>query len=153
MKWDSLSIRFYFDGNQICYYYHNNANNDVFIPSNLLPMNIIVANSAYSSNFGDSIKSNTIMPYDYSIDYARVYHLACDMETVVIDPDFRDYYFAVKKSISMGSATLFPTDVTTYLHATDFIEMRPGFEVSGTSQVKMIIDSPCLGESTFDYPW
>ena len=153
MKWDSLSIRFYFDGNQICYYYHNNNNNDVFIPSNLLPMNIIIANSAFSGNFGDPIKSNTIMPYAYDIDYVKVSNLVCDKETVVTDiPDLRQYYFAVKKSISMGS-TLFPTDTTTYLHATDFIEMRPGFEVSGTSQVKMIIDSPCLSESTFDYSW
>lgn len=53
----------------------------------------------------------------------------------------------------MGSVTVFPTDTITYLHATDFIEMRPGFEVSGTSQVKMIIDPSCLSESTFDYPW
>ena len=154
MKWDSLSIRFYFDGNQICYYYHNNINNDVFIPSNLLPMNIIIANSAYSSNFGDSIKSNTTIPYAYDIDYVKVSNLLCDNETIVTDiPDFRQYYFAVKKSISMGSSTLFPTDTTTYLHATDFIEMRPGFEVSGTSQVKMIIDPSCLSQSTFNYPW
>ena len=116
-------------------------------------MNIIIANSAFSGNFGDSIRSNTIMPYAYDIDYVKVSNLVCDKETVVTDiPDLRQYYFAVKKSISMGS-TLFPTDTTTYLHATDFIEMRPGFEVSGTSQVKMIIDSPCLSEATFNYPW
>ena len=154
MKWDSLSIRFYYDGNQICHYYHNNQNNDVFIPCNLLPMNIIVGNSAFADNFGDSITSNTIMPYAYDIDYVRVFNLECDKETVVGDiPDFRHYYCAVKKSISMGSLTIFPAGTTTYLHATDFIEMLPGFEVSGTSQVKMIIDSPCLDESTFNYPW
>lgn len=154
MKWDSLSIRFYYDGNQICHYYHNNQNNDVFIPCNLLPMNIIVGNSASPGNFGDTITSNTILPYAFDIDYVRVSNLECDKETVVTDiPDFSQYYFAVKKSISMGSATVFPINTTTYLHATDFIEMRPGFEVSGTSQVKMIIDPPCLEESTFNYPW
>lgn len=152
MKWDSLSIRFYFDGNTVCQYYHNN--NDVFVPGNLLPMNIIIANSAFSGNFGDSIKSNTILPYAYDIDYVKVSNLACDKETVVTDiPNFSQYYYAVKKSISMGSATVFPTDTITYLHATDFIEMRPGFEVSGTSQVKMIIDPSCLSQSTFNYPW
>lgn len=153
MKWDSLSIHFYFDGTPTFHYYHPDHPNDVFIPGNLLPMNIIVANSAYSGNFQDTISSNTILPYAYDIDYVRVSNLVCDNGTVVIDiPDFRQYYYAVKKSISMGSATVFPTDTTTYLHATDFIEMRPGFEVSGTSQVKMLIDQTCPSVHTFDYP-
>lgn len=144
---------FYYDGNPVCHYYHNN--NEAFIPSNLLPLNIIIGNSASPSNFGDTITSNTILPYAFDIDYVRVSNLECDKETVVTDIlDFSQYYFAVKKSISMGSATVFPTNTTTYyLHATNFIEMRPGFEVSGTSQVKMIIDPPCLEESTFNYPW
>lgn len=152
MKWDSLSIRFYYDGTPVCHYYHDN--NDVFIPSNLLPLNIIVGNSASPGNFGDTITSHTILPYAFDIDYVRVSNLECDKETVVTDiPDFSQYYYAVKKSISMGSPTVFPANTTTYLHATDFIEMRPGFEVSGTSQVKMIIDPPCLEESTFYFPW
>lgn len=154
MKWDSLSIHFYYDGNPICHYYHPDNPDDVFVPCNLLPMNIIVANSAFSGNFGDSIKSNTILPYAYDIDYVRVSKLQCDNDRVITDiPDFSQYYYAVKKSISMGSATTFPTNTTTYLHATDFIEMRPGFEVSGTTQVKMIIDPPCHEETVFNYPW
>lgn len=154
MKWDSLSIHFYYDGNPICHYYHPDHPNDVIVPGNLLPMNIIVANSAFTGNYRDTVRSNTILPYPYDIDYVRVSNLVCDDETVVMDiPDFLQYYYAVKKSISMGSATLFPTDITTYLHATDFIEMRPGFEVSGTSQVKMIIDPSCSSVHAFDYPW
>lgn len=148
--WDSLSINYYYDGNLVC----GISQEDDYIPSRLLPMNIIIANSAYSGNFGDSIKSNTIMPYAYDIDYIKVYNLICDDETVVYDiPDFSQYYYAVKKSISMGNNTVFPADTLTYLHATDYIEMRPGFEVSGSSQVKFIIDPSCHEDNIYNYPW
>jgi beta-glucanase (GH16 family) len=144
MKWDSLSIRFYYDGNQICYLYSDGE----FVPGYLVPMNIIIANSAYSGNFADSIKANTILPYPYDIDYVKVYHHVCDDETIVTDIlDFSQYYYAVKKSISLGLPTHFPTDTITYLHATDFIELRAGFEISGTSQIKLIIDPPCHNET------
>ena len=150
MMWDSSYLRFYFDGNEVCHFYRD----ENFVPGNLLPMNIIIANSACASNFNDTISSSTILPYPYDVDYVKVYNLACDDETIVTDiPDFSQYYYAVKKRISLGSATVFPPNTTTYLHATDYIELRPGFEVSGTSQIKLIIDSPCLEDNTFEYYW
>lgn len=150
MMWDSSYLRFYYDGNEVCHFYRD----ENFVPGNLLPMNIIIANSACASNFNDTISSSTILPYPYDVDYVKVYNLACDDETIVTDiPDFSQYYYAVKKRISLGSATVFPPNTTTYLHATDYIELRPGFEVSGTSQIKLIIDSPCLEDNTFEYYW
>lgn len=150
MEWDSLSIKYYFDGDLVC----EARNGTFFVPGNLLPMNIIVANSAYSSNNGIPVSQNTILPYSYDIDYVRVYNLECD-EDVVIDEilDYRNYYHSVKKSISMGSSTFLPTDTTIFLRATDYIELKTGFTSPDSSQLNLIIDSSCGNATSFNYPW
>ncbi len=57
----------------------------------------------------------------------------------------------MKKSITMGGATTLPQNSTTYLHAVDFIELKPGFEVSGSSAMELYIDSKCSTQAIYNY--
>lgn len=150
-QWDSVSIRFFIDGELVRTFY--DPDDILFQPYKLLPMNVIVANSANSSNFKVKVDSiTTIMPYYYDVDYVRVYHLLCDQDEVVNEIiDFNNYYYAVKKSITMGGATTLPQNSTTYLHAVDFIELKPGFEVSGSSAMELYIDSKCSTQAIYNY--
>ena len=68
---------------------------------------------------------------DYmNVDYVRTYSLRCDDETVVWDiPNFSTYDYKVKKSITLSDETLIPVEGEVSLRATQYIELRPGFEV------------------------
>ena len=68
---------------------------------------------------------------DYmNVDYVRTYSLRCDDETVVWDiPNFSTYDYKVKKSITLSGDTSIPEAGEVSLRATQYIELRPGFEV------------------------
>lgn len=106
-------------------------------------MNVFVSNTAYSSNFGENITEHTILPYNYVIDYVKVYQLRCDDNTDVDEIiDFDTYYYAVKKSISMSGLTTIPLNTTTCLRAKEYIQLNAGFEVPLGATLFLMV-SPC----------
>ena len=130
-EWNSENVRMFYDD----IFIRSAQNGDIFDASKLIPMSIFITNVANSGNFfksnNDSITTNTILPYYYEVDYVKVYHLKCDTMSVVVDiPDFSNYYYAVKKSITLSSNTTIPSNTTTCLRATDYIELRDGFETT-----------------------
>jgi hypothetical protein len=64
------------------------------------------------------------------VDWVRVHQLKCDKYTVINEiPNFNTYNHAVKKSITLSGATTIPANSNISLRATDFIELKAGFEV------------------------
>ncbi len=81
------------------------------------------------------------------VDYVKVYGLMCDNQTIVNEiPNFTDYDFRVKKSITMGGGTtiLVGTDIS--LRANDYIELQPGFDVPSGGRLYLDV-SPCEMEN------
>ena len=77
------------------------------------------------------------------VDYVKVYQLKCDKNTVVTKiPNFNTYNYAVKKSISLSGATIIPKSSNISLRATDFIELKPGFETPLGTEMYLDV-SPC----------
>jgi len=75
------------------------------------------------------IPNNTTFPKDMVIDQMNVYSLICDSTPVVEIPDFENFNYGVKKSITLSGATTIPSRNRISLRATDFIELQSGFEV------------------------
>ena len=135
-EWTSKFINFYYDDQLI------RASNTEYA-SKLIPMNIILGIATPAGNFQKNFVNNSLFPYGFEIDYVRIYHLKCDGNTVVNEiSNFNTYYYAVKRSITMSNATTIPTGKDIFLRATDFIELKPGFEVPlGT--MLFLATTPC----------
>lgn len=150
-EWNSKYVRMFYDN----IFIRSAQKGDIFDASKLIPMNIFITNGANSWNFFqgkyDSITVNTILPYYYEVDYVKVYHLKCDKTSVVVEiPDFVSYNYAVKKSITMSSSTTIPPNTITCLRATDFIELRDGFQTS-TGATLYLTTCPCDTCSVIQY--
>lgn len=138
-EWNSQFIRMYYDNNMI----RGTVNRAGFDSKKMIPMNVFVTNTAYSSNFGENISTHTILPYNYVVDYVKIYQLRCDDNTEVNEIlNFNTYYYAVKKSITMSNLTTIPSNTTTCLRAKDFIQLNAGFEVPLGSTLYLTV-SPC----------
>jgi len=86
--------------------------------------------------------SPTFHEYMY-VDYVKVYCLQCDKNTVVNEiSNFSNYNYAVKKSISLSNATAIPANSNITLRATDFIELKAGFEVQTGRELYLDV-TPC----------
>jgi beta-glucanase (GH16 family) len=135
-EWTSQYINFYFDDQLI------RASNTEYA-SKLIPMNLIIGIGTPAENFGKNFVYNSLFPYNFEIEYVRVYHLKCDKNTVINEiPNFNTYNYAVKKSITMSHVTTIPIGSDIFLRATDFIELKQGFEVPlGTTL--FLATTPC----------
>jgi hypothetical protein len=80
----------------------------------------------------------------YDVNYFRYYQLKCSNAVVNEIPNFNEYCYAVKKSITLSGATTIPAGENIILRATDFIELKPGFEVPPNTELYLGI-SPCSG--------
>jgi beta-glucanase (GH16 family) len=79
---------------------------------------------------GNLVNSNTIFPNYMYIDQANAYKLKCDKNTVVNEiSNFNTFNYAVKKSITLSGVTKIPPNSKISLKATNFIELKNGFEV------------------------
>lgn len=77
----------------------------------LNPMNIIIGTGVGATdNMGDSIRSNTLFPYDFKVDYVRVYQrkMDCD-DNFVSTCGGTDYNNCVKKLLNY--LAMFPATV------------------------------------------
>jgi hypothetical protein len=86
------------------------------------------------------------------VDYVKVYQLKCDKGTAVNEiSNFNTYNYAVKKSITMSNATTIPSGSNISLRATDFIELKPGFEVQ-TGRTLYLDCTPCDNTTSITNP-
>ena len=78
------------------------------------------------------------------VDYVKVYQLKCSNTIINEIPNFNEYCYTVKKSISLSSATTIPAGENITLRATDYIELANGFEVPPNTELYLDIN-PCSG--------
>lgn len=135
-EWTSKYINIYFDDKLV------RTTNSEYV-SKLIPMNIILGTATPAGNFQKDFVSNSLFPYKFEIDYVKIYHLKCSDKNIVVNEiNFNTYSYTVKKSITMSNATTIPKGKDIFLRATDFIELKPGFEVPlGTTL--FLATTPC----------
>jgi hypothetical protein len=90
------------------------------------------------NRFGAKIDPQVSLPFEYTIDYVKVYKLNNSTCSVIIDQpniDFNLYVYGVKKSIKLGTNNCLNCNcivsggLNVSLRASDFIELNDGFEV------------------------
>jgi len=124
LEWDKDKITWYIDRKSV----RQEANNMEGIGIQNA-MYIILSVSLHSPNDDCPITNNSIFPNYMYIEQANVWRLRCDNVPVIEIPDFTQYQYGVKKSISLSGATIIPVDSNISLRATDYIELKNGFEV------------------------
>ena len=139
VDWDADKITWYVDGSIIRTIQNRNLDN--FGNSIVDPVKIILGSHANP----DRILDNSSFEEYMYVDYVKVYQLKYDCNTVVNEiPNFNAYCYTVKKSISLSGATTIPPNSNISLRATDFIELKPGFEVPLGAELYLGVN-PCSG--------
>lgn len=88
------------------------------------------------------ITSSTIFPNYMYIDQINGYCLKCDKDRVINEiANFNTFYYAVKKSITLSGATTIPPNSKISLKATNFIELKNGFEVPIGAELTLAVTS------------
>jgi len=108
------------------------------------PMYIILNVALYP--WDNVVNSNTVFPNYMYIDQANAYRLRCDGEPVVEIPNYNAFNYGVKKSITLSGVSSLKAGEDIYLRATDFIELKEGFEVPIGAELYLDI-TPCEIES------
>lgn len=126
-EWTPNYISFYIDDKLIRTTYTEFAND-------LIPMNFCTGIAIPNSGFGKNIVSNTKFPYEYQIDYIKVYKLVMDCSTDISQNSFNFLTFdnKVKRTITIGggnSNCIVPLGESVSLRATQSIILNDGFEV------------------------
>ncbi len=125
--WDPDSITFYVDGEKIV-----TTEN---YPSQLKPMNILIDINTPAINFGRAELSETAeLPYNYEIDYIRVYQKKMDCDNSINDCSFlfAGYDQAYKKNITIGDGgcgNIQPADTELFLRAIEEVTIYGEFGV------------------------
>lgn len=124
VEWDSTSITWYIDRAPV-----RKVKNDYGGVGIQHDMHITMDVYLYKWE-SDTVDATTIFPNYMYIDQANVYRLKCDCGTAIVEiPNFSNYQYGVKKSISLSGATHLPANGNICLRARDFIELTNGFEV------------------------
>lgn len=127
ITWDANNITWYVDRKQIRRIPNNvggiGINHDMYII-----MNSWLFPPEWGENF--EMDDNTIFPNYMYIDQFNAYQLTCDKGAVVNEiPNYNTFNYGIKKSISLSSVSSLPSGQNVSLRATDFIELKNGFEV------------------------
>jgi len=131
IEWNKDRIIWYINGKPVRLY-----NNHGIIDPVMLIFSILIEEKFLPPTTGSWTE------YMY-VDYVKVYSLKCDKNTVVNEiSNFNTYNYAVKKSIAMSNATTIPAGSNIALRATDFIELKPGFEVQTGRELYLDV-TPC----------
>jgi len=142
IEWNANRIIWYLDGKAIRTLVNHNI---------VDPIRIIL-------NLAIQEEKKYLPPTEYSwlatmeVDYVKVYQLKCDKNTVVNEiSNFNTFNYAVKKSITLSGATTIPSGSNITLRATDFIELKAGFEVPTGRELYLDV-TPCDGlDNCLDY--
>lgn len=129
LQWNPNSIKVFFDGELSLNYYGDFA-------EEFIPMNLILNIGIPAINHGYNPDDNTLFPFDYEIDYVRIYQKEFDcVEDVYLCQinDYLVYDFEVNKlvNISQGEDCFFVIngDQSVYVNASEEINIYSGFEV------------------------
>ena len=135
IEWNANRIIWYVDGKVI----RTMSDHEI-----INPVMIILSNAM------DKKPSPAFSDFMY-VDYVKVYSLKCDKTTVINEiANFNTYNYAVKKSITMSNATTIPANSNIFLRATDFIELKPGFEVQTGRELYLDV-TPCEAANNVIY--
>ncbi|MDD2623112.1 MAG: glycoside hydrolase family 16 protein [Bacteroidales bacterium] len=86
--------------------------------------------------------STTPFPSYMYIESINVYKLKMDCDSIVNEIfDFSNFYFAVKKSITLSGLTIVPPNANITLRATDYIILNQGFEIPLETEFCLEINS------------
>lgn len=147
-EWNPNYISFYIDDKlvyttQMKYIDENGVEHQ--FTDKLIPMNFWIGTATPAGNFVKPIDANTVLPYDYLVDYVRVYRL--DMTECGIDyysntdPNYSNYNHKIKKEIFLSDPI--PANNDFSFRAVDGITLNDGFEVPMGSTV-YINTSECI---------
>jgi len=139
VEWDRDKITWYVDRKTVRQIYNNEKG--IGIQN---PMSIIINLALFPQSWGKCPINNALFPNYMYIDTANVYCLNCNDKNIVVNEitNFNIFNFAVKKSITMSNNTIIPARSNISLRATDFIELKNGFEVPLGAELYLDIN-PC----------
>lgn len=117
-----------------------------------LPQNLIINTNVPAANHGyEDVPETSVFPYEYEIDYVRVYQLEmdCTNDLNVCSFWFGGYDNGLKKSITIGDGgcgNVQPISSHLFLRATDFVELNGNFEVPLGSELTIETGNTCYDE-------
>ena len=129
VEWDPFKISWYLDNNLIRTIANENLDysGNSIIDSVQILINVAITrvdNGAYLPPTSPFFQEYML------VDYVKVYQLMCDDTTVVIDiPNYNTFNYGIKQSISLSSVSSLVSGQNITLRASDFIELKNGFEV------------------------
>ena len=133
IEWNAMRIIWYLDGKVI----RTTTNHQIVDPIRIILNFAIQSEKKYLPPTSPNYSAQML------VDYVKVYCLKCDKNAVVTKiTDFNNYNYAVKKSISLDNQTTIPANSNITLRATDFIELKPGFEVQTGRELYLDV-TPC----------
>ena len=139
IEWNADRIIWYIDSSAVRTL--RNYDLDSYGNTIINPVRIIFNTGIHHEHFPVSPFSEKML-----VDYVKVYSLKCDKNKVVNEiSNFNAYNYAVKKSITMSNATNIPANSNITLRATDFIELKPGFEVQTGRELYLDV-TPCISD-------
>lgn len=137
VEWSANKITWYID-RKIVHQMTNNVGG-IGIQN---PMWLIINVAISPKGCGNDITGSTIFPNSMYVDQANGYCLKCDKNRVINEiANFNTFYYAVKKSITLSGATTIPSNSKISLKATDFIELKNGFEVPIGAELTLDVTS------------
>ncbi|MCL2313024.1 MAG: glycoside hydrolase family 16 protein [Firmicutes bacterium] len=140
VEWNENRIIWYLDGKAVA----STTNHGIVNPVRLILNLAILDEKKYFPPTTGSWAE------EMRVDYVRVHKLICDKTPVNEIPNFNTYNYAVKKSISLSNATTIPANSNIFLRATDFIELKSGFEVQTGRELYLDV-TPCEVANTVIY--
>ena len=132
VEWNADKITWYLDGTSFRTIINDNLNNNINTVNSIIDSAQIILNVAvWKDDYGIYL-SPTYPPFqEYMyVDYVKVYQLTCDKDAVVNEiSNYNTFNYGVKKSISLSGVSSLVSGQNVSLRATDFIELKNGFEV------------------------
>ena len=140
LEWNRDKITWYIDRKIVRQIPNDKSIDNVYIQN---PMFIVINVGLNSATTGDNlISSSTIFPNYMYVDQANVWKLIYDCGTVVNEIQDYNTFYAVRKSISLSGLSSLSLGENVSLRATDFIELKAGFEVPIGAELYLDIN-PC----------
>jgi beta-glucanase (GH16 family) len=139
VEWNSDKITWYVDRKAV-----RQITNNMYTIGIQNPMQIFI-NSDIAIGGDNSVNSTTIFPNFMYVDKIGVYQLKYDCQTVINEiTNYNEphYNYAVKKSITLSGISSLDSLENVSLRATDFIELKSGFEVPEGAELYLDIN-PC----------
>jgi beta-glucanase (GH16 family) len=139
--WGPDFVKFYIDG-----VFYRDARYDIpLLADEMIPMHIILDINVFTVRGNETPNANTKIPYNYDIDYVRVYQLdmeQCNLDYINVSP--MPALPSVYRTITFGgNGSSMPNGSTKSLTANTSITIQPGFEAPLGAELTMDIYPYC----------